>query len=62
MKKNLFLLLLFYCDLYIYILLDFIIGLEKDYPSTVSTIVKTAAKLTPSNSIDPECRCVICFM
>ncbi|CAJ0847331.1 10956_t:CDS:2 [Entrophospora sp. SA101] len=40
---------------------DFIVGLEKEYPSTVSTIVRTAAKLNTSNSIDPENRCVICF-
>ncbi|CAJ0826104.1 2966_t:CDS:2 [Entrophospora sp. SA101] len=33
---------------------DFIVGLEKEYPSTVSTIVRTAAKLNTSNSIDPE--------
>ncbi|CAJ0636867.1 3401_t:CDS:2, partial [Entrophospora sp. SA101] len=41
---------------------DFIVGLEKEYPSTVSTIVRTAAKLNTSNSIDPENRCVICFL
>ncbi|KAF8558143.1 hypothetical protein OG21DRAFT_1504515, partial [Imleria badia] len=29
---------------------DFIVGLEKDYPSTVSTIVRTCAKVEPKNA------------
>uniref|UniRef100_U9SUL9 Cytoplasmic tRNA 2-thiolation protein 2 n=1 Tax=Rhizophagus irregularis (strain DAOM 181602 / DAOM 197198 / MUCL 43194) TaxID=747089 RepID=U9SUL9_RHIID len=41
---------------------DFIVGLEKEFPSTVSTIARTGAKLTPSDSIMKENRCVICLM
>ncbi|KAI0091212.1 hypothetical protein BDY19DRAFT_1033438 [Irpex rosettiformis] len=37
---------------------DFIIGLEKDYPSTVSTIVRTCGKLAPKG--DTAGKCVIC--
>ena len=37
-------------------------GLEKEFPSTVSTIARTGAKLTPSDSIMKENRCVICLM
>lgn len=37
---------------------DFIIGLEKDYPSTVSTIAKTVGKLAPKG--EPGMRCVLC--
>ncbi|KAG9294219.1 hypothetical protein G9A89_021578 [Geosiphon pyriformis] len=41
---------------------DFIIGLEKEYPSTVSTIFRTGCKLTPSESTDPEQICALCMM
>ncbi|GBC00104.1 hypothetical protein RclHR1_03750003 [Rhizophagus clarus] len=41
---------------------DFIVGLEKEFPSTVSTIARTGAKLTPSDSIMKENRCVVCLM
>ncbi|RHZ75829.1 hypothetical protein Glove_209g99 [Diversispora epigaea] len=41
---------------------DFIVGLERDYPSTVSTIARTGSKLTISNSIDDENRCALCLM
>ncbi|CAG8434431.1 1985_t:CDS:10 [Ambispora gerdemannii] len=41
---------------------DFIVGLEKDYPSTVSTIARTGAKLTPSNLINLEQSCAVCMM
>ncbi|KAH8822991.1 hypothetical protein DL96DRAFT_1620078 [Flagelloscypha sp. PMI_526] len=34
---------------------DFIIGLERDYPSTVSTITKTCAKLAPKKGTDGTC-------
>ena len=34
----------------------FISGLEKDYPSTVSTIVKTCAKVVPKGNGDASCR------
>ncbi|KAI0041922.1 hypothetical protein FA95DRAFT_1610631 [Auriscalpium vulgare] len=37
---------------------DFIVGLEKDFPSTVSTIAKTVAKLAPKG--DAGDRCVMC--
>jgi len=41
---------------------DFIVGLEKEFPSTVSTIARTGAKLTPSDSIVKENRCIVCLM
>ncbi|KAI0635822.1 hypothetical protein C8Q77DRAFT_1207753 [Trametes polyzona] len=34
---------------------DFIIGLEKDYPSTVSTIVRTCGKLAPKGEVSGKC-------
>ncbi|KAF9468052.1 hypothetical protein BDZ94DRAFT_1154860 [Collybia nuda] len=34
---------------------DFIIGLERDYPSTVSTIARTCAKLAPKEGADSIC-------
>ncbi|KAM5530996.1 hypothetical protein V8D89_015323 [Ganoderma adspersum] len=34
---------------------DFILGLEQDYPSTVSTIVRTCAKLQPKGEVDGKC-------
>ncbi|KAH9972772.1 hypothetical protein BGW80DRAFT_1312474 [Lactifluus volemus] len=37
---------------------DFIIGLERDYPSTVSTIAKTVGKLAPKGK--SEIRCIMC--
>ncbi|KIY52409.1 hypothetical protein FISHEDRAFT_63791 [Fistulina hepatica ATCC 64428] len=37
---------------------DFITGLERDYPSTVSTIVRTCAKLAPKRRSDGAC--VLC--
>ncbi|OCH83976.1 hypothetical protein OBBRIDRAFT_840060 [Obba rivulosa] len=37
---------------------DFIMGLEKDYPSTVSTIVRTCAKLSPRGEVSGKC--VLC--
>lgn len=37
---------------------DFILGLEKDYPSTVSTITRTCAKLVPKDK--PAGFCSIC--
>jgi cytoplasmic tRNA 2-thiolation protein 2 len=37
---------------------DFIIGLEKDYPSTVSTIVRTCAKLESKD--DHSGHCALC--
>ncbi|RIA91741.1 hypothetical protein C1645_847160 [Glomus cerebriforme] len=41
---------------------DFIVRLEKEFPSTVSTIARTGAKLTPSDYILEENRCIICLM
>ncbi|KAH9002880.1 hypothetical protein EDB86DRAFT_83120 [Lactarius hatsudake] len=37
---------------------EFIIGLERDYPSTVSTIAKTAGKLAPKGESGE--RCILC--
>ncbi|KAH7925493.1 hypothetical protein BV22DRAFT_1104929 [Leucogyrophana mollusca] len=37
---------------------DFIVGLEKDYPSTVSTIARTCAKLAPKDA--PNGNCILC--
>lgn len=34
---------------------DFIVGLERDYPSTVSTIVRTSAKLAPKQLSNSRC-------
>ncbi|KAJ7756467.1 hypothetical protein DFH07DRAFT_820684 [Mycena maculata] len=34
---------------------NFIVGLERDYPSTVSTIARTCGKLTPKDSADGIC-------
>ncbi|KAI8980098.1 hypothetical protein BD414DRAFT_444483 [Trametes punicea] len=34
---------------------DFIVGLEKDYPSTVSTIVRTCGKLAPKGEVSGNC-------
>ncbi|TCD65230.1 hypothetical protein EIP91_002938 [Steccherinum ochraceum] len=33
----------------------FIVGLEKDYPSTVSTIVRTCGKLSPKGIVEGKC-------
>jgi len=37
---------------------DFIVGLERDYPSTVSTIAKTVGKLAPKGKSGS--RCILC--
>ena len=41
---------------------DFIFGLDRDYPSTVSTIVRTCGKLAPKGAVAGACalcgRCV----
>ena len=34
---------------------DFIVGLEQDYPSTVSTIVRTCSKLAPKGEVAGKC-------
>ena len=39
-------------------LLEFILGLEKDYPSTVSTITRTCTKLVPKDK--PVGTCSLC--
>ncbi|KAI8088967.1 uncharacterized protein BX664DRAFT_262685 [Halteromyces radiatus] len=41
---------------------DFIVGLDRDFPSTVSTISRTASKLTPHSNIDYSKKCAICQM
>ncbi|KAF7728476.1 Cytoplasmic tRNA 2-thiolation protein 2 [Apophysomyces ossiformis] len=37
-------------------------GLERDFPSTVSTISRTASKLTAPNDMDVTKKCAICLM
>jgi len=37
---------------------EFIVGLERDYPSTVSTIARTCVKLTPKDAA--SARCAMC--
>jgi cytoplasmic tRNA 2-thiolation protein 2 len=44
--------------LFLKFVIDFIIGLERDYPSTVSTIAKTCAKLAPK--ADRGGICLLC--
>lgn len=34
---------------------DFIVGLERDYPSTVSTIARTCAKVKPKDEAQDVC-------
>ncbi|CAG8644177.1 19498_t:CDS:10, partial [Dentiscutata erythropus] len=41
---------------------EFVVKLERDFPSTVSTISRTAAKLTPPEFIDSDSRCIICLI
>jgi cytoplasmic tRNA 2-thiolation protein 2 len=38
---------------------DFIVGLERDYPSTVSAIARTCGKLAPKND-DTAGICTLC--
>ncbi|ORX97935.1 hypothetical protein K493DRAFT_406773 [Basidiobolus meristosporus CBS 931.73] len=40
---------------------DFITGLDRDFPSTVSTVVRTASKLVPTESSEKNERCAICL-
>lgn len=37
------------------VMLDFIVGLEKDFPSTVSTIARTCGKLAPKDEQGENC-------
>ncbi|CAO3648699.1 unnamed protein product [Cunninghamella echinulata] len=41
---------------------DFIVNLDRDFPSTVSTISRTASKLVPSSNVDYSKACAICHM
>ncbi|RCH85322.1 Cytoplasmic tRNA 2-thiolation protein 2 [Rhizopus azygosporus] len=41
---------------------DFINGLERDFPSTVSTVCRTVGKLTPSKDMDYKQTCAMCLM
>ncbi|KAI9286277.1 hypothetical protein BC943DRAFT_276584, partial [Umbelopsis sp. AD052] len=41
---------------------EFITGLDRDFPSTVSTVSRTASKLTVSNDLDVGNKCAICLM
>ena len=36
-------------------MIDFIAGLERDYPSTVSAIARTMAKLVPKGQVEGLC-------
>ncbi|KAI8073987.1 hypothetical protein BC940DRAFT_231953 [Gongronella butleri] len=40
----------------------FIVGLDRDFPSTVSTVSRTASKLTPQKNMDYTKKCAICLM
>ncbi|CAO3637427.1 unnamed protein product [Cunninghamella blakesleeana] len=41
---------------------DFIVNLDRDFPSTVSTISRTASKLVPNSNVDYSKTCAICQM
>lgn len=43
-------------------LVDFIVGLERDFPSTTSTITRTATKLTAAADMDLNKKCILCAM
>ena len=47
---------------YIICMIEFITTLDRDFPSTVSTISRTASKLTPLNEMDLSKKCAICDM
>lgn len=40
---------------------EFIVGLDSGFPSTVSTVVRTANKLTPSAKLAPGVWCPLCL-
>ncbi|RUP51151.1 hypothetical protein BC936DRAFT_149634 [Jimgerdemannia flammicorona] len=40
---------------------EFIVGLDRDFPSTVSTITRTASKLTHAESMNLEQACALCL-
>ncbi|KAK9727632.1 Cytoplasmic tRNA 2-thiolation protein 2, variant 2 [Basidiobolus ranarum] len=40
---------------------EFITSLDRDFPSTVSTVVRTASKLTTSKSSEQNERCTVCL-
>lgn len=41
---------------------EFIVSIEREFPSTVSTICRTVMKLTPSANMDLTKTCAICLM
>ncbi|GAB5591084.1 Cytoplasmic tRNA 2-thiolation protein 2 [Umbelopsis nana] len=41
---------------------EFIAGLDRDFPSTVSTVSRTASKLTVSKDLDVTNKCAICLI
>ncbi|KAG2180005.1 hypothetical protein INT43_003792, partial [Umbelopsis isabellina] len=41
---------------------EFITGLDRDFPSTVSTVSRTASKLTVHSEMDVNDKCAICLM
>ncbi|CAM0139613.1 unnamed protein product [Umbelopsis sp. WA50703] len=41
---------------------EFITGLDRDFPSTVSTVSRTASKLTVHSELDVSNKCAICLM
>lgn len=42
--------------------IEFITGLDRDFPSTVSTVSRTASKLTVHSEMDVNNKCAICLM
>lgn len=41
---------------------EFIVAIECEFPSTVSTICRTITKLQPSENMDPTKSCAMCLM
>ncbi|RCH94100.1 Cytoplasmic tRNA 2-thiolation protein 2, partial [Rhizopus stolonifer] len=41
---------------------EFIVGIEREFPSTVSTICRTVLKLSPSADMDLKRTCAMCLM
>jgi cytoplasmic tRNA 2-thiolation protein 2 len=41
---------------------EFIVGLERNFPSTVSTVCRTTLKLNPASDMDTSVTCAICLM
>jgi hypothetical protein len=41
-------------------IIDFIMGLERDFPATSNTVARTVGKLTPSATLDTNRLCPLC--